>query len=249
MNNDSKSGFGRFMAGRGFYAALAVCLVGATAAAWITVDRTVSSAKDKENIPIEENVTVKKPRYNENGSAFEAKDVGAPKENVKVKETPAPEEKAPEKESAEASEETFRLFGSKQSFVLPVEGKIVKEHSEGELVKYDSLNEWRTHDGIDIEAEKGAEIKATGDGKVTKVWDDPLWGTSVEIEHGDKVFSVCSGLEKEPKVKVGDEVKAGDIIGILGDTNLAEISENSHLHFSMKENGKFINPKEKLETK
>lgn len=241
MNNNSKSGFSRFMAGRGFYAALAVCLVGATAAAWITVDRTVSSANDKENVPIEETAVPQKPRYTENSSVFEAKDVAKPKENVKVEETPAPAN-----ENVEANEETFRLFGSKQNFVLPVEGKIVKEHSAGELVKYDSLNEWRTHDGIDIEAEVGAEIKAAGDGKVTKVWDDPLWGVSVEIEHGDKVFSVCCGLEKQPKVKVGDEVKAGDVIGVLGDTNLAEVSENSHLHFVMKENGKYLDPKEKL---
>ncbi len=241
MNDNSKSGFSRFMAGRGFYAALAVCLIGATAAAWITVDRTVSSGKDKENVPIEETAAAKEPRYKESGSVFEAKDIAKPKEGIKTEEAPTPET-----ESAEANEETFRLFGNKQTFVIPVEGKIVKEHSAGELVKYDSLNEWRTHDGIDIEAEIGAEIKAAGDGKVTKVWDDPLWGTSVEIEHGDKVFSVCSGLEKEPKVKVGDEVKAGDVIGVLGETNLAEVSENTHLHFVMKENGKYLDPKEKL---
>ena len=45
---------------------------------------------------------------------------------------------------------------------------------------------------------------------------------------------------------MGDEVKAGDVIGTLGETNLAEIGENSHLHFAMKKDGKFIDPKEKL---
>ncbi|HXK77779.1 MAG TPA: hypothetical protein PKY19_04765, partial [Oscillospiraceae bacterium] len=55
MKNDSgENGGSRFVAGKGFYVALAVCLLGAAAAAWISVDRSLESAKDQENVPIEE---------------------------------------------------------------------------------------------------------------------------------------------------------------------------------------------------
>ena len=44
----------------------------------------------------------------------------------------------------------------------------------------------------------------------------------------------------------GGEVAAGQVLGALGDGNLAEVSDPSHLHFAMKQDGKFIDPSEKL---
>ena len=129
---------------------------------------------------------------------------------------------------------------------MPLDGKISKSHSGGELVKYEALGEWRTHDGIDITGETGAEIKASADGKIVSVTSDPLWGTVVEISHEGNISTIYSGLAPEISVKSGDEVKAGDIIGRLGETNLAEIDGDSHLHFAMKENGKFIDPATKI---
>ena len=113
-------------------------------------------------------------------------------------------------------------------------------------MKYEALGEWRTHDGIDIAGEIGAEIKAAGDGKISSVTSDPLWGTVVEISHDGNVTTIYCGLAPEISVKPGDEVKAGDVIGNLGETNLAEIDKDSHLHFAMKEKGKFIDPMSKI---
>ena len=76
--------------------------------------------------------------------------------------------------------------------------------------------------------------------------NDPLWGTVVEISHEGNVTTIYSGLAPEVSLKTGDEVKAGDVIGKLGETNLAEVDKDSHLHFAMKENGKFIDPMTKL---
>ena len=129
---------------------------------------------------------------------------------------------------------------------MPLKGEICGNHSAGELVKYEALNEWRTHDGIDIAGEIGAEILACADGKILSVTNDPLWGTVVEIQHEGNIISVYSGLAPEVSVKVGDEIKAGDVIGTLGETNLAEVDMDSHLHFAMKENGKVIDPRTKI---
>lgn len=230
---NSESGFARFMSGRGFYAALAVCLVGAAAAAWITVDRSLNPVSERnESVPISEQHESYTP-----GSAFDAKDADVPKRDAPVE----PEKPA---ESSSKAEETFN-FVKKQKFSLPAEGNIIRGHSAGELIKYDSLNEWRTHDGIDIEAAVGTEIKAAADGTVSKVKNDPLWGWTVELEHDGGFLSIYCGLE-QPTLEEGAKIASGDVIGTLGETNLAEVSDSSHLHFAMKQDGKFIDPAEKL---
>ncbi len=218
---------------RGFYAALAVCLVGAAAAAWITVDRSISSASERNSsVPIEQS---SRDEYKP-GSAFDAADAAAPKQNAPV-EKPA--------SSASSSVETLNFVKKEQKFTMPVEGSILRGYSGGELVKYDSLNEWRTHDGIDIEAAVGTEVKASAAGKVKTVKNDPLWGWTVELEHDGGFTSIYCGLA-EPTLTEGSEVAVGDVLGTLGDSNLAEVSDTAHLHFAIKQDGKFIDPAQKL---
>lgn len=236
MKNNRKGGLSGFLSGRGFYAAMAVCILGAVAAAWATADSVIDSVKEKDDVPKTENRVVIEENYNPNDSIFASEEVGKPKENVEIEEKP--EEKK--------EESTFNFVNKGTAYVMPLDGEIIGNHSAGELVKYEALNEWRTHDGIDIAAEAGTEIKAAADGKVKSVTNDPLWGTVIEITHDKGITSIYSGLAEEPSVKAGDEVKSGDVIGVLGDTNLAEIDKNSHLHFAMKENGKFIDPKTKI---
>ncbi len=246
MKNSSGNGaFARFMSGRGFYAALALCLVGAAAAAWITVDRTISSVGEKEDdVPVKE---VTDDKYVPNSSVFDVEDVDKAQENVKVNEEENEEPDSSSESSESSSEEdTFSFFSKSQNFSMPLDGNVTKEYSAGELVKYESINEWRTHDGIDIEVAVGTNVAASADGKVTKVYSDPLWGIIVEIQHDDDILTIYSGLADPAAVAVGDEVKAGDVIGTVGETNLAEIGENSHLHFAIKQDGKFVDPKEKL---
>ena len=234
---NKKSGLGGFISGRGFYAAMAVCLIGAVAAAWVAADRTISSINEKNNVPAPENRVVSEEKYDPDDSIFASEDVGAPKEGVKVEEEP---------KNSEAEESTFNFFKKENKFLMPLDGKTGTGHSGGELVKYEALGEWRTHDGIDILGEVGSEIKASADGKIVSVTNDPLWGTVVEILHEGNVATIYSGLAPEVPVKAEDKVKAGDIIGTLGETNLAEVDKEAHLHFAMKENGKFIDPMTKI---
>ena len=233
---NKKSGLGGFLSGKGFYAALAVCLLGAVTAAWVTVDRTISSVNEARNIPKPENRVIADEKYDPEDSLFALEDVAKPKEDVKIE-----EEKTSEKEEA-----TFNIFKKKTVFQMPLKGEICGKHSEGELVKYEAINEWRTHDGIDIAAEAGTEILSAADGKIVSVKNDPLWGTVVEILHEGNIVTIYSGLAPETAVKAGDEIKAGEVIGTLGETNLAEVDKDSHLHFAMKENGKFIDPLTKI---
>ncbi len=252
MKNDSGGNGGtRFIAGKGFYAALAVCLLGAAAAAWISVDRSLNSAKEKENIPIEETVE---------SHGFEEVDAGEdyapPHEPVEVpveaeqpdvpvnaEENPAEAADAVEEEIQQTPTEEAGLFSGKTTWSLPVEGDVINDFSNGELVKNETLNEWRTHNGVDIAAEIGSDIHACANGTIARIWNDPMWGECVQIEHKDGIISLYCGLAQDTiKVKEGDAVSRGDVLGTLGETNLAEVGEDSHLHFVMKQGDAYADP-------
>ena len=127
------------------------------------------------------------------------------------------------------------------AFVMPIEGEVFGVFSQGELVRNVTLGEWRTHDGIDIKAAKGTPVRATADGVVSRVYDDPMWGTVVEITHAGGLTSITSGLDPAVAVSQGDTVRVEDTIGVVGSV-LAEISMDSHIHFGMKEDGKWVDP-------
>lgn len=131
----------------------------------------------------------------------------------------------------------------KLTMVAPVVGEITKSHSLDMPVFSTTLNEWRVHTGIDISAEEGAEVFAAAAGKVSKVYSDPFLGKTVEITHEGGVVSVYSNLSNTGiEVKEGEIVASGSKIGLVGDTSLSELADESHLHFAVKVNGVSVNP-------
>ncbi len=133
---------------------------------------------------------------------------------------------------------------AEMTFIAPVAGKIVKEHSMSIPVFSETLEEWRVHTGIDISAEEGADVFCVYDGEVTDVFSHPLHGFTVVVKHSDTIKSIYSNLDakSENTPKVGDKLKSGDKIGNVGDTSLSELAEEPHLHFEVKLDDKFVNP-------
>ncbi len=138
----------------------------------------------------------------------------------------------------------------KVSYVTPVSGTVSKGHSIDVPVFSTTLNEWRIHTGVDIEAEVGSEVYAVCDGTVSGVFAHPLLGRTVEVTHEGGIVSVYSNLSADGlKVNVGDRVSSGDLIGVVGDTSLTELCDEPHLHFEMKVNGVSVNPLDYIESK
>ena len=134
------------------------------------------------------------------------------------------------------------LVPDTQPNVMPVNGEIIEPFSGGELVKSETLGVWKTHDGVDIKAERGTAVRAMNRGEVTKVAEDPLWGYTVIIDHGSGIMGYYYSLSEAVAVKEGDRVQAGQTIGAVGDTAECEAAEPSHLHFALKRNGDWIDP-------
>lgn len=128
------------------------------------------------------------------------------------------------------------------TFIKPVEGEIVKDYAKDKLVYSNTLEEWTTHTGWDIKAEKTTVVKAACDGKVKSIKNDPRYGLSVIIEHQDGYQTLYASLLSSEFVKVGEEVKQGQSIGTVGQTAAFEIADEAHLHFEISQNGETIDP-------
>lgn len=129
-----------------------------------------------------------------------------------------------------------------QPLVMPLNGKIINPFSNGELVKSETLGYWETHDGVDIKGKVGKKVVAMTAGTVTKVIEDPLFGTEIIIDHGNNIEGHYYNLEKDVDVAEGDAVNAGQKIGAVGKTADVESKLPAHLHFGIKQNGKWIDP-------
>ncbi len=129
-------------------------------------------------------------------------------------------------------------------FVAPLVGEVVGEHNMELPVFSITLGEWRVHTGIDISSEMGASVYASEDGIVSRVYNDPLHGHTVELSHENGIVTRYSNLSKDSttQLTVGNEVKSGDKIGVIGDTSVSELADEPHLHFELLVNGVKVNP-------
>ncbi|SEC26656.1 M23 family metallopeptidase [Paenibacillus sp. GP183] len=125
------------------------------------------------------------------------------------------------------------LFSS--DFIQPVEGILTTPYGYTRYVngKYDS-----SHRAIDLAAKEGTPIKATNDGIVALADSLYLTGNSIYLDHGMGLFSQYAHMS-ELRVKTGDKVKKGDIIGLVGTTGF---STGPHLHFTFWANNVPVNP-------
>jgi murein DD-endopeptidase MepM/ murein hydrolase activator NlpD len=94
------------------------------------------------------------------------------------------------------------------------------------------------HTGIDFAGKHGAEIVAVADGVVTWSGDRYGYGVMVEINHGNG-YSTRYAHNSENLVAVGDEVKKGQIVALMGETGRAT---GPNLHFEVLHNDRRVNP-------
>ena len=127
---------------------------------------------------------------------------------------------------SETEEKPLELFNI--AFYAPIKGLIS-----------DSFNLQNEHFGVDVLAAENEAIKASLGGTVIfSDWTTET-GYSIAIQHDNNLISFYkhnSVLLKNP----GEQVKAGDVIAIIG--NSGEFSSGPHLHFEMWHKGKAIDP-------
>lgn len=228
------------LSGKGFYIALAVCLIAIAIATTIAISRTVTQIDNQsldlpseaENVADATNPQTEIPRTSsETTSSTSALSSSTASGNSTASQSTA-------------SQQVQQTAAAATSFSMPLSGEIINGYSNGELVKSQTLGDWRTHDGWDISAPEATPVKACADGTVSEIQQDDMWGTTITIDHGNGVQSFYYGLNPTIQVKLDQTVSMGDVIGSVGDTNQMEIAEEPHLHFAMKKDGKWVDPGE-----
>ena len=107
------------------------------------------------------------------------------------------------------------------------------------------LKRYRPHHGTDFGAKRGTPLLAVNDGKVSFSGRMGGYGNVVKIKHKGGYESLYAHQSKR-RVKKGERVKRGQIIGYVGSTGR---STGPHLHFGLKKNGHWINPMRVLQKK
>jgi len=102
------------------------------------------------------------------------------------------------------------------------------------------LKVWRMHNGIDIVENVGTKVYAPGDGKVIYAGHKRTTGYTIEIDHGFGYQTNYFHLSKL-KVRRGQKVKRGDLIGLSGRTGT--LCSGPHLHYEVRHNGIPLNPR------
>lgn len=96
----------------------------------------------------------------------------------------------------------------------------------------------KSHKGLDFKGNIGAPVFASADGIVHIVTTEPKWGNRIVLKHSDG-FQTLYGHMNNMTVSRGQYVKAGDVIGGVGNTGK---STGPHLHFEIRKNGQTVDP-------
>jgi murein DD-endopeptidase MepM/ murein hydrolase activator NlpD len=124
--------------------------------------------------------------------------------------------------------------------IQPVKNEDLRQMASGFGYRSDPFTKIRKfHAGMDFSARTGTPIFATGDGVVTAA-DNKMsgYGNRVVINHGYGYQTLYGHMSKF-KVRTGQKVKRGDVIGYVGSTGR---SEAPHLHYEVHKNGEVVNP-------
>ena len=127
-------------------------------------------------------------------------------------------------------------------FVAPASGEIMKDFAMDTLIYSNTLEEWTTHSGIDIKADKTSIVVSAEAGTVESIKNDPRYGLTVTVAHQDGFKTVYSNLLTTEFVSENEEIEKGQTIGTVGETASFEVADDAHLHFEMYKDGTPVNP-------
>ncbi len=224
---------------RGFYIILAICLTVIVVSSYILF---VGPGKKEE--PMDETLYLPSTTHTvQTPVAVPNVDLPAEPAEPTVQPEPVKEpEKKPEPPKPEPSKKQTAAEAPAPIWIKPVDGAVLKPFSGDALVKDETMGDWRVHTGTDYAADAGTRVYAVSDGTVERAAVDPLYGGIVVLNLKDGKQAVYQCLGEKLKVKTGDKVRAGDVIGTVGAIGYAEAAQESHLHVELYKGGKPIDP-------
>lgn len=171
-------------------------------------------------------------KYTENSTELNFDSIEVAENNVKSK----IEENIKQAEEEKERQNAIAIINGINLSVLPVNGMITSRYGVSSSIRRS------THTGLDIACSSGTDIKVVSKGTVTFAEYNGSYGNLVKVDHGNGIetwYAHCSKIY----AKVGQEVKAGDVIAAVGSTGN---STGPHLHLEIRINGQTVNPQNYL---
>ena len=129
----------------------------------------------------------------------------------------------------------------KREFISPVNGAIIKPFSKNELVYSKTMDDWRTHLGVDISCPHGTDVVSAELGEIKKIEYNINYGNTVTMECGEYTL-IYTSLSSDIYVNEGERISKGTVIGKTSDSCISEICDEPHFHFEVIKNGEHIDP-------
>ena len=240
--------FSDFVSGKGFYLVVLICVAAIALSGYYLVRGVRSGLDDVLDQPVtgsaaivDTPTAIPTARPTDPPAASSARITAPPSPS------PAPTPSAqPAPSAAPSAEPAPSRAPAPLVFTWPVKGAVIADLSVETLAYSETMGDWRTHEGIDIAAPLGTQVLCAANGTVSKLEQDDLLGTVVEIDHGQGLVSRYGNLAAVPTVSVGDEVATGAVIGSVGDTAASESARQSHLHYALLKEGYPVDPADYL---
>lgn len=126
------------------------------------------------------------------------------------------------------------------SLIRPVVGAVTLDFG---WQYFTTLEDWRFHPGVDIQAPEGTAVRAALSGIVADVAETFEYGLKVRIDHGAGYTTVYGQLGSN-SVDVGDSVSQGQQIGVVAGPAGVELEDGPHLHFELWSGDSALDPHE-----
>lgn len=170
------------------------------------------------------------------------------KESIEVQKSKVnPTSKKVKERTAKEYAQAMKIYGTitpdsyvSSAYIVPMQSKITSDFGKARVYN-GSLKGY--HSGTDFRAKVGTTVIASNDGKIVLAKNRFYSGNSIIIDHGEGVYT-CYYHLSEFKVKRGDMVKKGEVIGLSGATGRIT---GPHLHFSARVGGVQVDPLQLLE--
>ncbi|MBS3994495.1 MAG: M23 family metallopeptidase, partial [Alkaliphilus sp.] len=164
-----------------------------------------------------------------------------------AQEKPAPVKENQPSQQAENTVDAEEVMSNQKqtatsAMTVPLVGSIGMKYAVDSLVYSKTLDQFTTHEGIDIIAPINTPVMAAQAGEVIEVVVDSRLGITIAIAHEGNIITRYSNLSTDQMVEVGDFVERGEVISGVGRSALFSIAEEPHLHFEVLVEGKNVDP-------
>lgn len=239
---------------KGFYIVLVLCILIVGATAVFVTTRNISSGDNKQDKVVSNTakdakttVDVSSKAVVQSSTDSTKKDAAASSTTDQSKDTAKTStaaEVVKDSQTAQApAKSTAKAAPVNPEFASPVFGQVTYDYSKDKLSYSKTLDQWMTHEGLDIASERGTQVKAVADGIISDIKNDPRFGVLVVIDHQNGYKTMYGNLAADDMVTVNQKIKKGDVIGSIGNTALYEVAEAPHLHFEVFKNSVSVDPK------